>query len=991
MDIRPIMDIRHHHHARSPRALLTLVVLCAIPGLVGFVLLAAQAQPAGAVPASATPGQGPALQIDRAVSAATTPPGTTITHTLTLSATRATTVVLTETLPIGLSNLQSTAPITYDHQRHQFYYSALVQPGQPLTLAYRARVEPTVAPGTILTSMTEASGGDTLIDAAGTVAILDPTVTNTLVLVYASGDNNLGESTLALLNRLELAASNPHATVLMLLDGPVQGDALVYRVQPDADTTCPSAQNPTCNGRYRMGQNLWTWGENVAHTDSLATFVQGGLLAYPNARQTVLVLMGHGSGWWANPEPPHSPHLSGLIPQPRGHGRKPGGLLLDETAADSLSTRELGAALRQSTAVVSRPLDLVYLDACLMATAEVAYELRESAAYLLASENVNWTALPYDDHIEAIGSDTDARALGLAWIDHEQDVLDASYPYTYSLIDLAAMEDVRDAIGDLAEALEDRLPHDAATIARAFAKSAHFDSNGDLRIDPETDNLVDLGSFARQAQQEFSDDSAIARASTEVVDALAAAVVETRYNTSAPWLFHEWAWDDLGGLSIYAPLHEDDWKRPFWQRTSIAQQGAGAWQDLLDAYWDDAPAPPPCVAEDCPPAPHPLVPDVTNELYANDYDFWIVPDVVQVGQPVEMGLFVHRQGGKAVYEQVPVHFVRDTPTGPVLGTSTVPVLDPGSDTDSTIPLSITFATTGVYTLYAVIDPLNAYTEDIERNNIIRGKITVVPAAADQTAPVVAHLQVNQGAPTTSARPVTLTVGLADTGLAAATPQADVQAINITEFLYNQHASRWVPVQRSGWLPANETSTYPWQLQPFDGMRYFLVTARDQAGNISGHPAFSLINYQPGRKAVASGQRQVFRYTVEAGQRVRVDLEVLQGDADLYVWSSDPQASAYVSNRASGDEQVIVPAADVVPGIYQIEIYGYARAEYRLHVALDQPGAPGAAAHTHAHSRAAIAGVASSKEPLTLPLLPVASLPVEPVALTSTVYLPFIQR
>lgn len=928
------------------------------------------------------------LLLERTTSATTITAGETITCTLTLSTTVEATVSLTETLPVGLINIQSADALSYDEQQHQIHYIGILQPGHPLTLTYSATVDATIAPGSILYSAAELTGAGPPAEAAAAVAVVDPAVEHTLVLLYASGDNNLRDSTLTLLNRLEQAADTPHATILMLIDGSTQGDALLYRVQPDEDMTCPHAQNPTCNGRYTVGQNMWTWGENVAHADSLAAFVQGALLAYPHARQTALVLMGHGSGWWANPEAGAEDgpaQLHGFIPQPRGHARKPGGLLLDETPGDSLSTAELGDALRWATQAAGRRIDLIYLDACLMSTAEVAYELRDSADYLLASENINWTAMPYQQHIQAVTADIGAEALGLAWLHHEQDVLAPDYPYTYSLIELAALDDVRAAVEQLAAALLGRLPQDRAQIAAAFASSALFDSDGNLSLDKGSDNLVDLASFARQVQQQFGSSSTIVGAAQAVQDAIAAAVVATAYNTSAPWLFDQWAWDNLGGLSIYAPLNQDDWKRGFAGQSRFVQQGAASWKTFLDAYWGYAPAPAPCRTDAaCNTSPHPLVLDVTNELYANDYDFWIMPDVVRVGKPAQIGLFVHRQGGKTVYEQVPVRFMRDTPTGPLLGESSVPFLDPASDVDSTLPLKVTFNAPGIYSLYASIDPANRYAEDIETNNIILGRVNVLPPADDQSAPTIQSVQVNQGAAKTTERTVTLTIDATDAAAGPGAARARVEAVAITEYVYNQRAERWIPVQHSDWLPYHATAPYPWQLRPFAGMRYLLVRARDYAGNISLQPASSMINYQPGPEPLSRGQRQIYRYNVAAGQQLTVDLEVLRGDADLYVWSSSQQASAYVSNRASGDERVVVPAAAVVPGIYQIEIYGYARAEYRLRVTT---------AATHASTSALLPGghPADSKPPLERPLLPVDSVPREPRLLASSVYLPHVRR
>jgi hypothetical protein len=118
-----------------------------------------------------------------------------------------------------------------------------------------------------------------------------------------------------------------------------------------------------------------------------------------------------------------------------------------------------------------------------------------------------------------------------------------------------------------------------------------------------------------------------------------------------------------------------------------------------------------------------------------------------------------------------------------------------------------------------------------------------------------------------------------------------------------------------------------------GMRYLQVRARDTAGNISIGNARRLINYEVARDRIERGQTRIYRYEVTEGQSFQVNLEVIEGDADLYVWSSNADQSAWVSNlTGSADEQVIIPAASIIPGIYQVEVYGYSAAEYRLSTA-----------------------------------------------------------
>ncbi|PDV98520.1 PPC domain-containing protein [Candidatus Chloroploca asiatica] len=223
----------------------------------------------------------------------------------------------------------------------------------------------------------------------------------------------------------------------------------------------------------------------------------------------------------------------------------------------------------------------------------------------------------------------------------------------------------------------------------------------------------------------------------------------------------------------------------------------------------------------------------------------------------------------------------------------------------------------------------------------------------------------------------------------------VQALHVIEYVYNLGAGQWVPVVQSGWMPYSATPTgFNWTLLPVPGMHYLQVRAIDQAGNISIGRSQQLANYQPDTEQIGRRQTHVYRYLAEAGQQLTANLEVLSGDADLYVWSSRADQSARVSNlEGDANEQVIIPASEIVPGVYQVEVYGFTAARYRLSVALAAPASTRLLMRTEG-------GLAESKPLPTAPVAPVTSLPDErsgnvppPVvsATSNNVYLPLVRR
>ncbi|WP_129671862.1 VWA domain-containing protein [Candidatus Chloroploca sp. Khr17] len=381
-----------------------------------------------------------------------------------------------------------------------------------------------------------------------------------------------------------------------------------------------------------------------------------------------------------------------------------------------------------------------------------------------------------------------------------------------------------------------------------------------------------------------------------------------------------------------------------------------------------------------------------NDLLGYDHEIWLNPVTPRAGETTEIGVLVHRLGGKAVLQDVVVEFRRDAVDGPVLGRSTVPFLDPPNSVESTTPLAVTFTQTETFDLYALIDPDDLVPEDTEINNVVSRTVTVLAASPDRTVPVVQRITVGDGSSTSVNTPQ------ARIAVEATDPSPNpsgVRSIHVIEYVYNVGAGQWVPVVQSGWMPYSATpSDVNWTMLPVSGMHYLQVRALDEAGNISIGRSQQLVNYEPTAEEIGRRQTHTYRYTAEAGQQLTANLEVLSGDADLYVWSSRADQSARVSNLDGGaNEQVIIPASEIVPGVYQVEVYGFTAARYRLSVVIEAP--------TTAALQATTAGglSATKSEPLE-PIVPVNSLPDERAGLTPgptltaathRVYLPLLTR
>lgn len=173
---------------------------------------------------------------------------------------------------------------------------------------------------------------------------------------------------------------------------------------------------------------------DLGETDSgdpatLRAFVEWGMTNAP-AQHYALVLWSHGSGWEPNDlarlarhQPAISPITDSELQQRSGQAAvrqiiftptlrrllaeptpPERAIAFDDGSGHSLDTLELGQVLRHIAMQLGRPLDLLVMNACQMASIEVIYQLRDLVQVYVASEdNMPAASLPYDDLLTRLG------------------------------------------------------------------------------------------------------------------------------------------------------------------------------------------------------------------------------------------------------------------------------------------------------------------------------------------------------------------------------------------------------------------------------------------------------------------------------------------------------------------------------------------------------------------------------------------------------------
>jgi hypothetical protein len=249
---------------------------------------------------------------------------------------------------------------------------------------------------------------------------------------------------------------------------------------------------------------------NMGDPENLRAFIVRAIEEYP-ADRYMLVLWNHGLGWLdvdiysqvrsaGEGGVSHRPVFRST-PAKMAGGEKTRPIAFDDSSKDFLDTIDLRWALSEANVATGVRLDVVGMDACLMAMIEGARELAPFADYFVASQEVEpMEGWPYPGILKALNRrpEMDGAALSTAIVEEYA----ASYggktrggdeTVTQSAIVTARTEKTE----ELAKALVDALMLDPAPVLRSMAQRA-----ADETLVFQDRSYRDLGSFARHLAEE---------------------------------------------------------------------------------------------------------------------------------------------------------------------------------------------------------------------------------------------------------------------------------------------------------------------------------------------------------------------------------------------------------------------------------------------------------------------------------------------------------
>ena len=245
----------------------------------------------------------------------------------------------------------------------------------------------------------------------------------------------------------------------------------------------------------------------------------------------------------------------------------------DDGSGHSLDTIELGGLLKLATQEIGRKIELLGMDACLMSTLEVAYEVQGEVKVVVGSEELEpgagweYSAL-LRDLTQKPGMDGQelGRQAVTRYIESYQH-LRRQWPVTQCAIDAGHIEAFSRMIDALEQALHPQLGAHWPKVLSAQRASVSFGNQF---------RLTDLASFCRNLTAATLG-AGVQNAANAVLEALhpgGYVIAEAHLGAEV---------DGCGGVSVYMPAPMEPIS-PYYKDLAFAKQHG--WDQFLQAYHD---------------------------------------------------------------------------------------------------------------------------------------------------------------------------------------------------------------------------------------------------------------------------------------------------------------------------------------------------------------------------------------------------------------------
>jgi hypothetical protein len=334
------------------------------------------------------------------------------------------------------------------------------------------------------------------------------------VLVYLDADNDLESAGIHNFNQMEVVGSTQDVHVIVQMDR-MDGDdpdneswtdTRRYLITRDTDL---KVMHSVRLDTPRLGER------NMGSGATLRDFVGWARASFP-ADHYLLVIWDHGTGWQMR--------SMKVTPQYKY-------IAADDTNGSEMNITEIPPAL------AGLNVDVIAFDACYMQQLEVAYELRNSASYMVGSTATEPSpGYNYSRVLSHISADADPKQLSQTIVRQYASEYPSDGGITQSVVDLAHVGALADATSDFAQILSAQSGNWAANLADARRHSLDYASVGTHRYS------LDLIDYASRCAGVVNPDASGAYARLQA--AFTAAVIASVHSSDLP-VAH--------GLAIYTP------------------------------------------------------------------------------------------------------------------------------------------------------------------------------------------------------------------------------------------------------------------------------------------------------------------------------------------------------------------------------------------------------------------------------------------------------
>jgi len=350
-----------------------------------------------------------------------------------------------------------------------------------------------------------------------------PNIPEWTVMIYLDADNNLESAGINDINEMEMIGSSSDVNIV------VQADRIPGYDISNSDWTNTRRYYITQDfDPFQINSQFNDLGElNMGDPQTLVDFASWAITEYP-AEKYLLVIWNHGGGF-------------------RSPAYTTKDIAWDYTSGrDSITMPELEDALFAISTQMGKNIDIVGMDACLMAMTEVAYQIKNYADIMVASEeNEPGDGWPYDTILAQLVSNPLMSPKQLAADIVDKYIFSYSYPsyeVTQSAIDLSYMDTLVGQLSSLAQTIKG----DSITPSNKYIIAAYNSQYYSQSPYSSEKEFIDLYDFCNKLLV-YSNSSNVKNIALNIQQIFNSAVINSGFNGVSV--------SGSKGLSIYFPYY----------------------------------------------------------------------------------------------------------------------------------------------------------------------------------------------------------------------------------------------------------------------------------------------------------------------------------------------------------------------------------------------------------------------------------------------------